>query len=592
MRGLPTVALAPSRLAESVLLAQVASLFATIRAATLADGAVAMVFGAVMYWQLRNPLVLVWMALHLGQNLRLPLLTAYFRDPEAASRSPFWARLYSREVLINSSVWGLAPLMFLPAGNLSLTSLMMLVMMGICASGALSVAPLKQALFCYVVPMMLGLTVALALHADVISLFLAACGAGFLGMTLTFAAQQHRMLTEALVTRFEKEALAEQLRAQVAATQRISEEKTRFLSAASHDLRQPLHAIALFGAVLEKDLVGHASGTHAARLMRAVNALGKSLDSMLDVSRLDAGLVTPVLGAVPLQPLFQSINHVFSARASEKDLQLRLRSSPLWVRSDMQLLQRLLSNLVDNALKYTVSGGVLVLARQRGEEIWIDVRDTGIGIAPEQMERIFEEFYQVDNPGRDRAYGLGIGLSIVQRLSRLLGHAVQVQSRPGRGSRFRVVLPRAEPTAAATSWSPDTSGRFFVPARRLPRRVLIVDDENDIREAMLAVLQSYSVEASAVADETQAETELAQAIAGGRPYEALLCDYRLAGGADGLSAGQRLQRRFGPTLALLLITGETAPERLQRVRDSRVPVLFKPVGAKTLMQALADCAAG
>ena len=197
MSGPTTPAPAPPKLEELVLREQVASVFATIRGATFADGAVAMVFGGIMYWRLREPLILLWMALHMAQNLRLPLLTAYFRDPDAASRSPFWARLYSREVLINSCVWGLAPLMFLPAGNLPLTSLMMLVMMGICATGALSVASLKQALFCYVVPMMVGLTAALALNADAISLFLAACCAGFLVMTLKFATQQHRLLTEA-----------------------------------------------------------------------------------------------------------------------------------------------------------------------------------------------------------------------------------------------------------------------------------------------------------------------------------------------------------------------------------------------------------
>ena len=579
---------------EKILREQVTSLFATIREATIADGAVALVFGSLMYWQLRNPLVLVWMALHVAQTLRLPLLLQYFRDKDAAARSAFWARRYSREVLINSCAWGLAPLLFLPRESLPLTSLMMLVMMGICATGTLSVAPLRQALSCYVVPMMAGLTLALALHGDSVSIFLAACSAVYVATTLKFGFQQNRLLTQSLVTRFEKEALADQLGRQMAATERISAEKTRFLAAASHDLRQPLHAIALFGAVLEKELANHASGASAVRLMRAVNALGQSLDSMLDVSRLDAGLVTPSLQAVPLNGLFQSLDHVFSATASEKDLQLRLRTSPLWVRSDPQLLQRLLSNLVDNALKYTGAGGVLVLARPRGETVWIDVIDTGIGMAPEQLEHIFEEFYQIDNPGRDRTRGLGIGLSIVQRLSQLLGHAVRVHSRPGRGSRFRVVLPRDEPAQArakaqtAVLWQPERSGRFLLPRQRLPRRVLVIDDEIDIREAMLALLRSYAVEAEAVDGEAQAQAELARADGAGRPYDALLCDLRLANGADGLDAGQRLQQPYGTALPLLLITGETAPERLQQVRDSKVPVLFKPVVAAALMQALAD----
>lgn len=563
-------------------------LFATVREAAFADAVVAIVFAAIMYWQLREPLIAVWLALHLGKKLRVPLLTAYFRDPDAASRSEFWICRYSREALIYSCVWGLAPLLFLPRDNLPLSSLMMMVMMGTCAAGAMSVAPSRTALLNYVVPMLTGLTLALAWAGNVIDLFLAACCAVFMATTLKFSLQQNRHLTQSLITRFEKEALAEQLGHQMAITQRISEEKSRFLAAASHDLRQPLHAIALFGAVLEKDLDGQLAGVNASRLMRAVSAMGKSLDSMLDVSRLDAGVITPVVQAMPLNGLFQALNHVFSAQASKKELQLRLRATPLWVRSDAQLLQRLLSNLVDNALKYTGRGGVVVLARPRGEHVWIDVRDTGIGIAPEQLGRIFEEFYQVDNPGRDRAQGLGIGLSVVQRLSRLLDHPIHVHSRPGRGSLLRVVLPMTAGLEPAAPWKPESSGRFRLGAQRLLQRVLVLDDEADIREAMRALLHSYAVEVEAVGSEAEAALALAQAGARGQPYQALLCDYRLANGADGLDAGQRLQQRFGPALPLLLITGETAPERLQRVRASKVTVLFKPVSARALMQALAD----
>ena len=575
---------------DSILREQVASAFASIRTAALTDRGVALGFGAIMYWQLREPIILAWLALHLSPSLRRPLWVAYDRDPNAGARSALWARRYGKAILTISGIWGLAPLLFLPKDNPGLSALMIVVMMGTCATGALSVAALRPALVRFIVPIMAGLIAALVLRADAVSLFLAACCGAFMATTLKYAQQQHRVLTQSLVARFEKEALASQLSIQMAATQRLSEEKTRFLAAASHDLRQPLHAIALFGAVLQKELQGHASERHAASLMRAVASLGNSLDAMLDVSRLDAGVMARVMQAMPLNTLFQSLDHVFSVRASERDLQLRLRASPLWVRSDPQLLQRMLANLVENALKYTVQGGVLVVARARGDEVWIDVRDTGLGIAPEHLERIFEEFYQVDNPGRDRSQGLGIGLSIVQRLSHLLEHPVRVRSRPGRGSLFRVVLPVAAGVAVA-NWQSESSGRFRLGGQRLPTRVLVLDDEIQIQDAMLALLRAYAVEALAVGDEAQAEAVLAEASHQGRPYQALLCDFRLAGGADGLDAGRRLQSRHGPGLALLLITGETAPERLQKVRDSKVTVLFKPVSAGALMQALADCAA-
>ena len=575
--------------AQRVLRAQVAALYATTWSSTLADTLLAWSLCAVFYWRLHDPMVLVWLGLHFLQLLRYPLIAAYHRDPNAAERSAFWARRQYRELLIYSSVWGLAPWMFMPADNLPMTVLMMLAILGLASGGVPAVAPRWPSLLSFVVPMVAGLILALAWRADGVHLFLATCSALYLGATLHFARQQHRLLTDALVMRFEKEALADQLGQQMAVTQRLSEEKTRFFAAASHDLRQPLHAIALFGAVLEKDLQGRPEHTHAARLMRAVHALGTSLDTMLDVSRLDAGVIVPELHATPLNPLFQSVNQLFAARADEKGLQLRLRASPLWVHTDPQLLQRLLANLVENAIKYTVQGGVLVLARARAGQVWIDVRDTGVGIAPENMEHIFDEFYQVDNPGRDRTQGLGIGLSIVRRLSVLLAHPLQVHSRPGGGSRFRVLLPAAPAEKPLPAALTEIAGE---PPGILPRRVLLIDDEADIGDAVAALLGSCGVALQVVRDEILATAAFTAAATQAAPFDALICDYRLAGGADGLEAGLRLRRRFDPQLPLLLVTGETAPERLQRVRDSGVPVLFKPVAAEALLAALASLRRG
>jgi signal transduction histidine kinase/CheY-like chemotaxis protein len=446
-------------------------------------------------------------------------------------------------------------------------------------------------------PMSLGMITALAWQGDGLHLFLAAAGAAYLLLTLHAGTGQHKLLTESLMLRFENEALAVRLGEQIAATERASEEKTRFLGTASHDLRQPLHAIALFGAALENELRGRPEGRNAERLMRAVNALGASLDTMLDVSRLDAGVITPAPQPVQLDALFLPLNHTFAARAEQKQLQLRVRASGLWVHSDPQLLHRMLSNLIDNALKYTARGGVTVMARERGDSVWIEVRDSGIGIAPEQSGRIFEEFYQINNPGRDRSRGLGIGLSIVQRLSRLLGHPVQMHSRPGRGTHFRVVVPAVSAAArelvgvlSSAATAEEAAERRRGPVPVLPGRVLLLDDELEIREAMMGLLRSHAIDAHAVADEAGAAAALQQASGEGRPFDLLLCDYRLADGADGLDAGLRLSQGQGMTTPLLLITGETSPDRLQRVRESQVPVLFKPVVADSLLQAMAEVA--
>ena len=527
-------------------------------------------------------MALVWVAFHLLQLLRYPMLSAYHRDPLASERSEFWAHRHSRELLIYSSVWGLAPWLFMPADNESMTVLMMLIMMGISSAGVPAVAPRWASVLSFVVPMMVGLITALAWRKDGEHLFLAGCCMLYLGTTLHFAYQQHRLLDRSLLMRFEKETLAEKLSEQMAVAQRASEEKNRFFAAANHDLRQPMHAIALFGAVLEKELQGRPEQTHATRLMRAVHALGASLDTMLDVSRLDAGVIVPNCQAVPLTPLFQALNQLFEARAEEKGLQLRLRASPLWVFTDAQLLQRLLANLLENAIKYTAEGGVLVVARARGDAVWIEIQDTGIGISPENMPYIFDEFYQVNNPGRDRTQGLGIGLAIVRRLSALLGHSIQVKSSLGRGTHFRIVINAVPPQELHPLLENDARQE----RRALPKRVLLVDDEADVADAMAALLGSYGVAIQAVRDEDEATAVFSQAAAQGTPFDALICDYRLAGGANGLEIGQGLRKRFAPELPMLLITGETAPKRLQWVRDSGVPVLFKPVVAETLIKTL------
>ena len=583
--------MAETPLSQRVLREHVASIYFNYNATFLARVVFVLVLGGFMYLQLGDPMVLPFVVLHLALYLGM-YFTPRWSPAEPAAESARWARKITRIVTLLGLADALAPWIFVPAGNLPVTAALMVVMMGNCARAVQSLRPLKEALFGHVLPMMGGLIVALAWQGDAIHLFLAAFSTIYLVLMLRVGVQEHKLLADSLLLRFEKEALAVRLAEQIAATERASEEKTRFLASASHDLRQPLHAIALFGAALENELRGRPEGANAERLMRAVNALGTSLDTMLDVSRLDAGVVTPELREVQLDALFLPLNHMFSPQAEQKELQLRVRASGLWVRSDPQLLHRLLANLIDNALKYTVSGGVTVRARARGNAVWIEVRDTGVGIAPEQIGRIFEEFYQVGNPGRDRSQGLGIGLSIVQRLSRLLDHPLQVHSRPGRGTHFRVVLPAAAPLAGAGLQGAEMHRHRAAGAQALPGRVLLVDDEVEIREAMSELLRSWAIEVHAVADEADAEKALAQAEDQGRPFDLLVCDYRLAEGNDGLDAGLRLRQRSGTGtgMPLLLVTGETAPERLQRVRASGVAVLFKPVDAGKLFRTLSELA--
>ncbi|WP_187265709.1 sensor histidine kinase [Ottowia flava] len=465
------------------------------------------------------------------------------------------------------------------------TAVLLVVVMGLASASQGTLSLVRHGMASLVLPMMLSVAMALLRRPDALHVVLAFFVLAHMVVAIKLAEGHHRLLVSALQARFDNQALAERLTEQVAATERASQEKTRFLAAASHDLRQPLHALALLGSALERRLTQRSAveAREATDMLRAVDALRASFDAMMDISRLDANVVAPARAPVALNAVFVELQRVFGPAAEGRGLALRLRATPWWVDSDVQLLERLLFNLLDNALKYSARGGVLVGARARGTHIWVDVLDTGVGIAPEHTERVFDEFYQVGNPGRDRSKGLGIGLSIVQRLAALLDAQVHLRSEPGRGSRFRIVLPRtAAPCAAPLA----VEVAAAISPRPLPRRVLILDDERDIRQATRALLRDHGIDAEAVAEEAPALAALCQARDAQQPFQVLLLDGRLGHGADGLQVAQRLQAALGAELALLLISGDIEPDRLQQAHAANVPMLPKPAHAAALLEAL------
>lgn len=579
-------------LAQRVLREQVASLYRIYDTIFRSRMVFVVVIGAIMYEELRSPAVIVYTAMHFLLSLATLLAPRWTRDAPVAE-SAQWVRKIAFWTGLAGIADGVAPWFFVISGDLSLTAILMVVMMANCTRAVQSLRPFKLALVGYVVAAMGSLIVALIWHGGAYYYFLAAFSAMHLAMLLRAGMQENDQLTEALVLRFRNEELAAELRRQVLATERASREKTRFLTTASHDLRQPLHAVSLFGAALENRLRDREESTHARRLMQAVDALGHSLETMLDVSRIDAGVVKPAFRSMPLDAVLLSLDHVFGVLAEQRGLQLRIRACGCWVRSDPQLLSRILSNLIDNALKYTPQGGVVVAPRIRGDRVWVDIRDTGIGIAPDQLERVFDEFYQVGNPGRDRSQGLGIGLSIVRRLSRVLDHPVDVRSRAGRGTLFRVclpldMLPASDGSGAAPGWREQE----LAPTCPMPRRVLLLDDEADIRDAMAALFETWNVPLTAVGTEAQAVAAMEEAGRTGERFDLLIADYRLSGAANGAEVGLRLRARFDPELPLLLITGETEPERLQEIHALGIAMVGKPIDAMTLRRMLFAMARG
>jgi signal transduction histidine kinase len=382
-----------------------------------------------------------------------------------------------------------------------------------------------------------------------------------------------------------EQARAEQERARLAELNaRLAEAdaaKTRFLAAASHDLRQPVQALALTLATLQGERSASGQRRLMARMQQSLQALGSMFDVLLDVSRLDAGRVPVNLAPVDLGELLQRLVDEHAPAAGAAGLGLRLHLPRQRARgmlralghSDAALLEVCLRNLLGNALKYTPHGGVLLRLRvpvSGPEHGWrIEVRDTGIGIPQEAQARVFQEFYQVGNPERDRRQGLGLGLAIVERTAALLGHRVGLRSRPGRGSCFHLEL------AAAPGGLEDVpSTRRRAGAGPQPT-LIVVDDDAEVRDALLALLRRWGHAAVAGADAAEA---LAAWEGLGRPrIGAALVDLRLRGGSTGLEAIAALRQALGADLPALVITGDVAAERTRQLDEAGQPWLAKPL---------------
>jgi len=354
--------------------------------------------------------------------------------------------------------------------------------------------------------------------------------------------------------------------------------KSRFFAAASHDLRQPLHSLGLFTSALDAHLTSPPARETARQIRESIVALESLFDALLDLSRLDAGVVTVEPRNIALQSLFDRLARHFHAEAVERELRLRFVPTGAVVRTDPLLLERILNNLVSNALRYTRHGGVAVGVRRRGDHVAIEVCDTGAGIAPEKQALVFEEFYQVSNPGRDRRRGLGLGLAIVQRLVRLLDHPLSLRSTPGRGSCFCIEMQRAAGPADA----PVQEAPMIDDDTLRGVRIVVVDDDLMVREGTAALLRQWQAQARTAASADEAM----QVVDEGFIPEAVVVDLRLGAQLDGIDVVEALRRRTGRNTPALLVSGDTGAAELLRVRSSGIPLLTKPVAPAKLRSAL------
>jgi signal transduction histidine kinase len=369
----------------------------------------------------------------------------------------------------------------------------------------------------------------------------------------------------------------ERLRQALDVAEHANRAKTRFLASASHDLRQPMHTLSLFAAALMMRPLDSASRDIARHIDTALQALSSQLDALLDVSKLDAGIVAVRATEFSVVQLMRRLRDEFEPAARRKGLRLSLTApAEANAQSDPMLLERVLRNLIDNAIKYTPAGSIDLAIEAERDRWLLRVQDTGTGIPPGEQERVFEEFYQVGNPERDRAQGLGLGLSIVRRLGELLGLELAMQSTLGRGTVFemhlRNVSQRATP--ASEPAPPRTNLRGL--------SVLVVDDEEGARLAMQTLFEGLGCRCDAVPCR-----ELALRSARASRPDIVLADLRLRGDDDGIAVIHAL-RELHPDVPALLVSGDTAPARLRDAHEAKLRLLHKPVPVDLLTRTIRE----
>ena len=458
-----------------------------------------------------------------------------------------------------------------------------MVAMSTMASGTTASIP---SVYAFVLPTISPLLVRMLLEGEFLHWILVGGSIVLLGLIFYYAAHLNGLIVESFNMRFENLQLIEALeleRQEVSLARDRAEEanraKSRFLAASSHDLRQPLHTLSLYSAALKLQAPNGATGEIAGHIDKALAALSALVNSLLDISKLDAGAVQPEPQCTGLKALIERIEADYRPVARERGLEFQFAAADVQVMTDPVLLESLVRNLVDNAFKYTAAGGVTLAVDSDERTVRITVRDTGAGIPAVERERIFEEFYQIGNPERDRSQGLGLGLAIVRRLAQLLGLEVELESEPGRGSTFTVTMPLTleerpvpAPAAPVAATSRGLDGA----------QVLVIDDEPEVRTGMRTLLEHLGCRVAVCGGYAEAERLLDEQ---GLEVDVIVADFRLRQHENGIDTVRRLRARLGEVPALL-VSGDTAPERLREAQASGLRLLHKPVSAEKLMETM------
>jgi signal transduction histidine kinase/CheY-like chemotaxis protein len=478
-------------------------------------------------------------------------------------------------------LWATLSLLYLPADNQIYQIFLLGGLMVMAGGSAFTFSIYLPCYFAYIPATLLPITLQFFIIGDKFHNTLGIISVTYFLVLTLFNIKINKHFKATLALRFENLFLIEQLKEQKEEAERANKAKSKFLAAASHDLRQPLYALGLFTSVLDETIKFPKVKRVVEQINSSVTALTNLFDKLLDISQLDAGVVIVNKQDFALSDIFDKLTKEFSREAQENNIEFIWPTEYPAVHSEPDLLERILRNYLSNAIKYTCEGCVEVICEARNGKVYIRISDTGIGMTEETLEEIYEEFYQVSNPERDRQKGLGLGLSIIKRTADLLNHEISVTSEIGKGSIFSIVVTQAVMMSKANSEVSNICEQIQ-PTNKL---VLVIDDEESIREGLTCMLELWGYQVIAAVDTTVAIHQLQE---NNQSPDVIISDYRLKENRTGIDAIKALHEKYGKDIPALLITGDMMQERLIEIKDSGLLVLFKPVPAMKLRSFLSS----
>ena len=527
---------------------------------------------AVLYEKLPTGVVLFWLtAAYVNCALRL-LLWVRFRDAVPPSKDmQRWGRHAVIAAAVSGVVWGSSGLALNVQESFPDQVVVLLITVGLAFTSTYLSAPYLPAFRAFVYPTFLLAAIPFLFGGDPWHIAIGIGTLAGLPLVLRYATRLCHSMRASIEVRLWNADLVDELRAQKKAAEEANVAKSRFLAVASHDLRQPLHALELFVQALEDTSLPTHAQQLVANVRRSVDSMEELFDALLDISRLDAGVVSAREEVIALAGVLERLSFEYSAIAQRKGLSLRVMKTSVCVRSDPTLLARIVRNLVANAVRYTERGRVTIGCRRRGDQVSIEVWDTGPGIPAEKYLEVFQEFAQLGNPERDRRKGLGLGLAIVERLAKLLGHTVRLRSVPGKGSVFALTLPLVHVNPAAVLERAREVTTSFDLRGRL---ALLVHSDLAVREELQKLLRGWSCEAVGAGS----GTELMGLLGGLRRTPDLIIAEQPAEGGSSATVVEMLRNEFNVEVPAVLVgAGPVVP-----VEAKGLPILHRPFNAGRL----------